>query len=281
MARGIWSGTISFGLVSIPVRLVTAVRDRSIRFNMLAPDGTCRLRQKLYCPETGKEYDFKHAARGYQIAPDQYVLIDEKELDRLKPEAGRMIEIAAFIDLAEIDPIYFDRSYYLVPEQSGTKAYQLLVRAMTQSAKVAIARFVMREREHLATLRPKEGAIVVHTMYYHDEIVPIDSLDGIERTGKTDARELKVADQLIEALTDRFDPAKHRDEFRDRLEKAIQAKAEGEEIVTAATEEPEAPPVYNLMEALKRSLAEADGGARSTRRRQRVPSAPPRRRKSA
>jgi DNA end-binding protein Ku len=281
MPRAIWSGVISFGLVNVPVRLVTAVRDRSIHFNMLTPDGTCRLRQKLYCPETGKEYDFKQAARGYEIAPDQYVIIDKDELDRLKPEKGRTIEIAAFVDLDQIDPIYFDRTYYLVPDQTSAKAYKLLVQAMAESGKVALARFVMREREQLATLRARDGVIVLHTMFYHDEIGPIDSLDGIERAGKTPVREVKVAEQLIAALTDRFEPEKYRDEFREKLEKAIQAKAEGEEIVTAASEEPEPPPVYNLMEALKRSLAQTEGKSAAPRRRQRAQAAAPRRRKSA
>lgn len=282
MARSLWSGAISFGLVSVPVKLVTAVRDHSIRFNMLTPDGTCRLRQKLYCPDTGKEYDFGKAARGYEIAPNQYVLIEDEELARLRPEAGRDISIIAFVSLDEIDPLYFDRSYYLVPDEAGTKAYGLLVAAMKASGQVALARFVMRDREHLATLRPKENVLVLHTMYYNDEVISPDDLEGLaKKTTKAPAAELKLAEHLVAALAGAFDPTEYKDEFRDKVRKAIEAKAEGEEIVTARTDEPEAPRSYNLMEALKKSLAKAEK-AEAPRTRRAAPRAAPRtRRKSA
>jgi DNA end-binding protein Ku len=271
MPRGIWSGSINFGLVNVPVRLVTAVREQTVRFHMLSPDGSCRLRQKLYCPETGKEFNFKETARGYEIAPGQYVLMEDEELKRLKPEAGRSIDIDAFVDLEEIDPIYFDRTYYLAPDEKAAKAYGLLVTSMHENSKVAIAQFVMRDQQHLATLRSNGRIIILHTMYYDDEIVDEEDLEGMPRTSRPAAGEIKMADQLIKALSGPFEAAKYKDDFRDKLRKAIEAKAEGQEVVTAVSEEPAAPPVYNLMEALKRSLAEAEKqtSSRSTPRKRR------------
>src|ERR1041385_1375389 len=140
MARTFWSGHISFGLVSIPIKLASAVREKDIHFHMLTPDGSCRLRRKLVCPETGKEYDFGQTARGYEIAPDQYVIIEDKELKSLKPEAGRAIQIAQFAPLESIDPVYFSHSYHVVPDEAGARAYRLLMEAMKQSGRVAVAR---------------------------------------------------------------------------------------------------------------------------------------------
>jgi DNA end-binding protein Ku len=267
MPRAIWTGSISFGLVTVPVRLVTAVRDRHIRFNMLTPDGTCRLRQKLYCPETNEEFDFKQAAKGYQIAPDQYVLIDEKEIDRLKPDKGRTIDIEAFVSLDEIDPVYYDRTYYLTPNEGGAKAYRLLVQAMSKAGRVGIAKFVLRDQQHLVALRPKDGVLILHTMFFDDEVVDPASLEVPEEQGGRGAtRELDVAKQLIETLSGPFKPGDHHDEFREKLEHAIQEKAEGREIVTAASSEDDAPPVYSLMEALKESLAKTEQQRKKLRR---------------
>src|SRR5690606_39339020 len=146
----------SFGLVSVPVRLTTAVRDKDIHFHMLSPDGSCRLRRKLYCPDTGKEYDFKDTARGYEVAPDQYVLVDEKELEQIKPEKGNTIDIEDFVDLASVDPIYYARTYYLLPGEGGAKSYRLLVDAMTETGRAAVAHFTMRQKQHLTIIRPIE-----------------------------------------------------------------------------------------------------------------------------
>jgi len=280
MPRAIWTGSISFGLVTVPVRLVTAVRDRSIRFNMLTPDGTCRLRQKLFCPDTNEEFDFKQAARGYQIAPDQYVLIDEKEIERLKPDKGKTIDIEAFVSLEEIDPLFYDRTYYLTPNEGGGKAYRLLVQAMEKANRVGIARFVLREQEHLVALRPRNGVLILHTMFFDDEVVDPETLDiAEEKSGRGVARELDVAKQLIGALSGPFKPEEYHDEFREKLEHAIQDKAEGRDIVVAAVAESDAPPVYSLMDALKQSLENTGNGARKSRRAQ--GSAPRKRRKSA
>jgi DNA end-binding protein Ku len=255
MPRSLWTGSISFGLVNIPVRLSTAVRDKTISFNMLSPDGGCRLRRKLFCPETGEEYDFKDTARGYAIAPDQYVIIRDEELDSLKPDAGRTIDISDFIDLEQIDPIYFDRSYYLLPGEGGAKAYRLLMQAMEQSGRVAIAQFVMRQKQYLVAIRPIGGALMLHTVHYADEVTEAVELNDELPDAEVDDRELKVAKQLIEALHADFEPEKYKDEYREQVRELIESKAEGEDITTASTGEAEAaPPTFNLMDALKASL---------------------------
>lgn len=257
MPRSLWTGTVSFGLVNIPVRLVTAVRDKRIHFNLLNEDGTCRLRRKLYCPETGEEYDFNQTARGYEIAPDQYVIIRDEELEQLQPEAGRTIDINEFVELASIDPVYFDRTYYLLPDEGGAKPYQLLIEALQQTRRVGIARFVMRQRQHLAALRVMdEQVLVLHTMHYHDEVTAAEDLGG-DLSAEVDVsdREREVAKQLIDALGEAFDPTKYEDEYRHKVEQLIEAKSEGEgvsEVLGEAQSPP--PPTYNLMEALKASV---------------------------
>jgi len=263
MPRSLWTGSVAFGLVNIPVRLVTAVRSKSIQFDLLNEDGTCRLRRKLYCPETGEEYDFKDTARGYEISPDQYILIKDEELEQLKPEKGRTIDISEFVDLAEIDPIYFDRTYYLLPDEGGAKAYRLLVEAMGHANKVGVASFVMRQKEYLVALRVHGGALQLHTMHWADEVTGVDDLgDDLPGDVQVNAKEQKVAEQLIAALTTEFDPQAHKDDYREQVEALIEKKAEGEGVKSITTREEESPPpTYNLMEALKRSV-ENKGGAR-------------------
>jgi DNA end-binding protein Ku len=261
MPRSMWSGTITFGLVNIPVKLVTAVRDRSIRFHMLSQDGQCRLRQKLYCPETKKEFDFQHTARGFEVAPDQYVIIEDEEIEKVKPEAGRRIEIEEFVKLGDIDPVYYDRPYDLRPDESGAKAYALLVQAMEKAGRVGIARFVMRQKQYLAALRPVDGAILLQTMNYGDEVIDRTEIEGVPRDVKVNKKEVEVAEQLIAALAHPFKAQKYHDEYRDKLQKLIDVKSEGGDVSTLEThEEAEAPRVINLMEALQRSLKEAGSG---------------------
>ncbi|HTW93323.1 MAG TPA: Ku protein, partial [Tepidisphaeraceae bacterium] len=170
MPRPIWTGSISFGLVSIPVEMTNVVHEHTIHFHMLTKDGACRLRRKLVCPETGKEYDFGQTARGIEIAPDQYVIIDQREIDRLKPEKGRALEIIQFVDADAIDPIYYDRVYYLKPAKEATKAYKLLLSAMSASGKSALGKFVMRERQYMVILRAAVDGMVLHTLHYADEV---------------------------------------------------------------------------------------------------------------
>jgi DNA end-binding protein Ku len=257
VARSIWSGSISFGLVNIPVKLVTAVRDKSVHFNLLSPDGTSRLRRKLWSPETGKDYEYDQTVRGYEIAPDRYVIIKDEEIEKLRPEKSRRLDIKEFVELAEVDPIHFDATYYLAPDEGGAKAYALLVNAMKRTKRIAIAQFVMRDRQYVAAIRPSQGALVLHTMRYADEIVPVGDLGTLPDASDLPKKEIEVAERLIEALEAEFDPTQFKDELRERLEKLIEAKAAGEEVVLAASEEREGPPVIDLMDALKKSLDRA------------------------
>jgi DNA end-binding protein Ku len=259
MARSLWSGSISFGLVNVPVKLHTVVRDRQVHFHMMTPDGTCRLRRKLYCPETGKEYDFGETARGFEVAPEQYVIIEEEEFARLKPEQGHAIEIQEFVDLQEVDPVYFDRPYYLSPGKGGDKGYKLMVDAIESSGKVGIARFVMHQRQHLAVLRVRDHALVLETMHYHDEVGDVSELDLPEKVS-VNQRERELAVQIIESMSTAFEPERYHDEYREQLEELIRERAEGEEETVLAQAPPEpGGKVIDLMEALKKSLAQRSG----------------------
>jgi DNA end-binding protein Ku len=257
MARPIWTGSINFGLVSIPVEMNMAVHERTVHFHMLTKDGTCRLRRKLVCPDTGKEYDFSQTAKGIEIGPEDYVLVDQREIDRLKPEKGRSMEIVQFVEPAAIDPVYYDHVYYLKPGKDAKKAYKLLVAAMKDSGKYALGRFVMRERQYMAMIRIVGEGMVLHTLHYADEI---DDMDGeitsaMERI-KISTPELRMATQLIKSMTRELHMEQFKDEFREQLHALIDAKAHGKEITRAP--EPEQQPVgrtVNLMDALKRSLA--------------------------
>lgn len=254
MARALWRGVISFGLVNIPVKLYSAVRDRRVHFHMLSEDGTCRLRRKLYCPETGEEYDFQQAARGYEIAPDQYVIIKDDELEKLEAESGRAIELDAFVDVVDIDPIYYDRPYYLAPDETGAKGYQLLLRTMADRGKAGMGTLVMRNREYVVALRPIGEVIGVETMRYADEVRAADKELELPEPVELSSQERGLAHKLIEALEKDFDPEQYQDEYRERLTELIESKAEGEEIVTQSPKEKKRGEVINLMEALKKSL---------------------------
>ncbi|MBC7835530.1 MAG: Ku protein [Phycisphaerales bacterium] len=267
MARSIWSGTISFGLVNIPIKLFTAVRDTTIHFHMLSKDGQCRLRRRLVCPDTNEEYDFQDTARGYEVAPDQYVIIRDEELASVKPEAGRTIEITDFVDLAEIDPIYYDRTYYLGPDARGGKAYRLLLDAMTQSGKVGIAKFVMRTKEYLAAIRPGRGILCLETMYFADEVQDAKGVVDVPAAKEVNKKELQVAAQLIDALSGPFKPENYRDEHRDRVQELLDKKAAGETIRVSDEQEEEAPRVLSLMKALEASLAKSKKSARAPARK--------------
>jgi DNA end-binding protein Ku len=260
MARPIWKGSITFGLVNISIRLEMAFHEKNINFYMMSKDGTCRLRRKLYCPETGKEFDFAHTARGIEVANGEYVLVDEKEIKQLKPERGRTIEILQFIKQDEIDPLYFDREYYIVPGEGSLKPYKLLYDAMVQSKKIAIARFVMRERQYIAAIRPIGNGLVLHTMHYVDEVVsPDDAIPSALSRAKASAREVQVAKELIDNMTERLNLSKFRDEYREELEALIERRKRGKKMVEVSGSPNLKPPpqTTNLMDALRRSLKPA------------------------
>jgi DNA end-binding protein Ku len=256
MARAIWSGAISFGLVNVPVKLYSATSPKSVRFHQISSKTGARIRQKRVDPSTGEEVPFEEIVKGYEITPDRYVLISTEELDALDPKATKTIDIEEFVDLAEIDPIFYDHSYYLAPTTGGAKAYRLLLDAMGEAGKVGIGRVVLRSKQQLCALRPNGGVLTLSTMLFGDEVLSPDRLDELDAIGEAEAteRELSMAQQLINSLSADFDPTKFRDDYRDRVLELIERKASGEEIaVEPQAEEPA--PAPDLMAALEASLA--------------------------
>jgi DNA end-binding protein Ku len=262
-ARAIWSGSISFGLVNIPVKMHTAVREDRISFHMLHDQDKVRLQRKMICPEDGKEVHPEHTVKGYEIAKGQYVIVQQQELQGCAPEKTRSIEITDFVELAQIDPIYFDRAYYLTPAEHAAKPYRLLLEAMQRSGRVGIARIVMHEKEYLAALRTKGDALCLSTMHFGNEIVPVDQLGDLPNA-KVGDKELKAADQLIESLLTDFDPSKYHDEYKSCVMAMIEKKANGEQIVIEQSSHPRtSAKAPDLMAALQASLAKAKGAAKA------------------
>ncbi|MGH2916135.1 MAG: Ku protein [Solirubrobacteraceae bacterium] len=262
MARAIWSGAISFGLVNVPVKLYSATSPKTVRFHQISSKSGARIRQKRVDSTTGDEVPFEEIVKGYELSPDRYVLIDPDELDSLDPKATKTIDIEEFADLAEIDPIYYDHSYYLAPSTGGAKAYRLLLDAMREAGKVAIGRIVIRSKQQLCAVRPAGEALALSTMLFGDEVLAPDRLDELDALEEVEAsaRELKMARQLIDSLSADFDPGRFKDDYRDRVLALIERKAAGEQItVSAAAEEPAAVP--DLMAALEASLAEVRSGS--------------------
>jgi len=255
--RSIWSGSISFGLVNVPVKLTTAVSPKDVRFNQLHDADGARISQKRVCSLDGEEVAYENIVKGFEIAPNQYVIIDPNELSAIDPKATHSIDIEEFVDLDQIDPLYFEHAYYLVPDKRAEKPYALLVEAMRRSNKVAIARMVLRTKGYLAALRPLEGALVLSTLYYADEVTDVQNLEGLpDADVELSDKEIAMAEQLIESLAAKFDPEKFKDEYREQVMELIEQKAAGQEIVAQpVTEAPAA--VVDLMAALEASLAEA------------------------
>src|SRR5579884_3517795 len=261
MPRAIWSGAISFGLVNVPVKLYSATQQKTVRFHQLSSKTGVRIRQKRVDPSTDEEVPYEEIVKGYEITPDHYVMIEPEELDALDPKATKTIDIEEFVDLAEIDPIYYDHSYYLAPAAGGAKAYRLLLDAMRESGKIGIGRVVLRSKQQLCALRPTGEVLTLTTMLFGDEVLSperIDELDGVEQA-EASQRELTMAQQLIDSLSAEWDPAKFHDEYRERVLDLIERKAAGEEIaVQPQVEEPAAAP--DLMAALEASLAAVKSG---------------------
>ena len=271
MARAIWSGTISFGLVSIPVKLYSAVQRKAVRFNQLDSDGLDRIQQQRINARTGAEVPYERIVKGYEVTPERYVVIEPRELDALDPKRSREIGLEGFVDAAEIAPIFYDSTYYVVPAEGGAKPYRLLIAAMAASGKVAIARFVLRSKEYLVALRPAGDVLELSTMLFADEIADPAGLEELGAVADVEVgdRELAIAEQLIGSLTEGFDPSKYRDEYRERVLELIERKAQGEQIEVTPPPEATAAPVPDLMAALKASLeaAEAQGAKPPARRR--------------
>ena len=248
---------MSFGLVNVPVKLVTATSSKDVRFHQLHAPDKGRINQKRVCSVDGEEVDYSEIVKGFDLGGGNYVVIEPEELAAIDPEASRTIDIEEFVDLSEIDPLYFDHSYYLVPDDRAAKPYALLVEAMTRTGKVALGRFVLRTKQYWATLRAHDGALVLATMLYEDEVISPADLD-VPTTGSVapSKKELDMAAALVESLSSPFDPGKYHDDRREKVLAMIEAKAEGQVVAPPAPEEA-ATPVVDLMAALEASLAAA------------------------
>lgn len=256
MARAIWSGSISFGLVNIPIKLVGAVQDKDIHFNQLHEQDGARIRYKKFCAKDDMEVPNEDIVKGYEIAAGQYVTFTDEELEAADPKAARTVEIQDFVELEQIDPTYFDKPYYLLPDKNANKAYALLLAALEKSKKVGIARMVMRDKEYLVALRSLKGVLVMETMHFAEEVVdPAKVAKEAEVDDvAVDKRQLQLAESIIDSLTTDFDPEKYENTYRKKVMEMIEAKAAGKQVVV----QPEAPvslKTADLLGALEKSLA--------------------------
>jgi len=257
MASTVWKGHITFGLISIPVRMSAAARGERISFNQLHKVCHSRLKQPLFCPVCNRQVERSEIVKGYEYEKDQYVLFNEDELDKIEPPSAKVMEILEFVKLDEMDPLYFDASYYVTPEDAGVKAYKLLMNAMKESGYGAIAKLTMHQREHIVIIRPGASGLTLHTMYYTNEIRAAEPVH-IDKVELKD-QEKKLANQLIESLAAPFEPQKYHDEYQDNVRAMISAKLKGQEVTEVA--QPKMAPVIDLMEALKKSIAEKQAPA--------------------
>ncbi len=270
MPRSIWTGAISFGLVTVPVKLYSAIDRKTVRFHQLSGKSGVRLQQKRVDPQSGEEVAYENVVKGYELSPERYVVIEQNELDALAPKKTKTIEIEDFVELQQIDPIFYDHPYYLAPGTGGAKPYRLLLEAMRATGKVAIARVVIRSKEQLVALRPVGDALGMATMLFADEVLPPDRLDEISEAAevKVTKRELDIAKQLVDSLAGDFEPDKYSDTYREQVLEMIERKAQGEEIAVQPAAEEVTAPAPDLMAALKASLdavrsrdGEGDGAA--------------------
>ncbi len=253
MASTVWKGYLGFGMISVPVRLHVAARDEKISFHQIHRECHSRIKQQIYCPTCDRTVERSELVKGYEFAKDRYLLVEDQELDKIAPPSGQTMEILQFAKLEEVDPLYFDQSYFAVPEDPGRKPYQLLVDAMTKTGYAAIAKVSMHQREFTIIIRPRKNGLTLHTMYYENEIRQVAEYgqrDGVE----IKPQELKLAEQLVESLAGPFDPKQYRDEYQEKVKALIEAKQQGQEV--AETPVKRLAPVIDLMEALQKSLAD-------------------------
>jgi DNA end-binding protein Ku len=249
--KTMWRGAISFGLVSIPVRVYTATEEKTLRFNQLHEKDHGRIKYKRVCGKDGEEVPFDEIVKGYEYEKDRYVILEDEDFEAVPVESTRTIDIAQFVDQDEIDPIYYKKTYYLGPEEAGVKAYQLLSEALRDGDKVGIAKVSFRDKEHLAAVRLADGVLVLDTMFWPDEIREAD-FPELEKTQKVSDKELQMAKSLIENLTEGWKPDAYTDEYREALLEIVEKKVAGEEV--EVIEAPEPTKVVDLMEALKQSV---------------------------
>jgi DNA end-binding protein Ku len=256
MPSSVWSGHLTFGLISMPVRLFSGARSSGISFNMLHRPDKSRLKQQYICQAEGVVVDRSDTVKGYEFRKDEYIVIEPDEIKKIEPQTAKTMEILEFVKESEVDPVYFESSYYMLPEEAGRRPYALLTKALEESEYVAIAKITMHNREYTVFLRPTQGGLMLHTMYYADEVKKVEGFGAPDVELKE--AEVKVAHQLIEALEAEWDPEKYKDTFQENLKKLIEAKLEGGEV--AAVEKPKKlAPVVDLMAALKQSLAQMEG----------------------
>jgi len=251
MPASVWSGYLTFGLISMPVRLYSGARSTRIGFHMLHRDDLTRVKQQLYCPHDERVIERSEIVKGYEYRKGEYVVVEPEEIKKIEPKTAKAMEILEFVKEEEIDPVYFESSYYLAPDEAGKKPYALLSRAMKDSGYLAVAKLAMHNREYTVLLRPHQGGLMLHTMFYQEEIREAPALDT--NHGQLKEGELKVAHQLIEALAAKWEPEKYRDTFEENLKKLIKARMEGGEVTTVEKPRKQAPPT-DLMAALRQSL---------------------------
>lgn len=258
MARAIWSGAVAFGLVNVPAQLYSATEDRTIHFRQFERGTSSRIRYRRVNEDTGEEVDYADIVKGYEIGEGEYVIVTPDELEAVEPGRSRTIEITDFVDAAEIDPIYFQKTYYLAPrDESAARPYQLLVRAMAETGRTAVATFVMRSKQYLAAIRPMGDVLAVETMFFAEEVRDAhDEIDQLPTSVDVSSRDFETAATLIDAMTTDWDPSNYRDTYRGRVMELIEAKQRGEEVVTTA-EEPESAEVVDLMAKLEQSVEAA------------------------
>jgi len=265
MATSVWKGYLTFGLISIPIRLFSAARTERISLNQLHNVCKTRIRMPLYCPQCDKQVPRNEIVKGYEYEKDQYVLFNEEELDKIEPQSARAMEILEFVKVDEIDPLYYDASYYVTPEDEGKKAYQLLLAAMEESGYAAIAKLTMHQREHIVVVRPRANGMTLHTMYYTNEIREVAEYGQSDKSAEPKPQEKKLAEQLIESLAAKFEPEKYKDQYQDSMRGLIEAKQQGQEVAEAP--HPKLAPVIDLMEALKKSIADKQPSAATSGRK--------------
>ena len=263
MAASVWTGYLTFGLISMPVRLFSGARGTRVSFHMLHRDDHARVKQQLYCPNDDRVLERNEIVKGYEFRKGEYVVIEPEEIKKIEPKTAKAMEILEFVKQDEIDPVYFESSYYLAPDEAAKKPYALLVRAMQETNYVGIAKLAMHNREYTAFLRPYEKGLMLHTMYYKEEVREAPDFGTEDVTLKEG--EVKVAHQLIEALAAEWDPSKYYDTFEENLKKLIKARVEGKNVIPIERAKPAAAP-KDLLAALKQSLAQMEGKKKGPQR---------------
>jgi DNA end-binding protein Ku len=258
MARSIWSGPISFGLVNIPITLHPATKSKSVSFRLLHKEDNTPVNFVKTCPADSKALSQEEIVKGYEFEKGRFVVLGDKDFEAVDVRKARAIEVLQFVKVEEVDPVYFQKSYFLAPSETSVKAYQLFHEAMRKQKKAALSRFSLRNKQQLALLRPYDGALILETLFYYDEVLSEEQLPYIEEKMKVEGDELELAEGLIERMTADFDLSKYHDEYRDELLKVINRKIEGKEI-TVPKVEPLAP-VVDIMDALRQSIARQEGG---------------------